>query len=181
MMSISANSVGSTHSMMRELEALYRRDVGAITAFFARRWRDPQTVADLTAETFAQAISSYGSFDTLVVDLRRDFIQFIVCQRALARQPGPRVPRPGGPSCLLGQHVSRDAEQPSPRRPSPREARDLLEAAALSPAQLRAIELVDIAGLTPQEAAIALGIASGVLRGRLFRARAQLRRQGVNR
>lgn len=62
-MSTGANAVGSTHPMAGELETLYRREVGAITAFFARRWRDPQTVADLTAETFAQAISSCDTFD----------------------------------------------------------------------------------------------------------------------
>lgn len=53
-----SHEVATTHPLMREPEALYRRDVDAIAAFFARRTRDPQAVADLTAETFAQAISS---------------------------------------------------------------------------------------------------------------------------
>ena len=39
------------------------------------------------------------------------------------------------------------------------------------------IELVDIAGLRPQEAATALGLAPGTVRMRLLRARARLRKR----
>ena len=39
------------------------------------------------------------------------------------------------------------------------------------------IELVDIAGLRPQEAAAALGLAPGTVRMRLLRARARLRKE----
>ena len=39
------------------------------------------------------------------------------------------------------------------------------------------IELVDIAGLRPQEAATALGLAPGTVRMRLLRARSRLRKQ----
>jgi DNA-directed RNA polymerase specialized sigma24 family protein len=38
-------------------------------------------------------------------------------------------------------------------------------------------ELVDLAGLTPREAAAALGISSGALRVRLARARQRLRHE----
>ena len=41
-----------------EFEALYRANVAAVTAYFARRSADPQTVADLTADTFVAAITS---------------------------------------------------------------------------------------------------------------------------
>jgi RNA polymerase sigma-70 factor (ECF subfamily) len=34
-----------------------------VTAYFARRSADPQTVADLTADTFVQAIMSFATFD----------------------------------------------------------------------------------------------------------------------
>ena len=40
-----------------------------------------------------------------------------------------------------------------------------------------AIELVDLDGLAPQEAAAVLGVARGVLRMRLSRARAGLRKE----
>lgn len=46
-----------------EFEALYRANVAAVTAYFARRSAEPQTVADLTADTFVQAITSFASFD----------------------------------------------------------------------------------------------------------------------
>ncbi len=32
-------------------------------AYFARRSRDPQVVADLTADTFVAVITSFGAFD----------------------------------------------------------------------------------------------------------------------
>jgi DNA-directed RNA polymerase specialized sigma24 family protein len=46
-----------------EFEALYRANVAVVTAYFARRSAEPQTVADLTAGTFVQAITSFATFD----------------------------------------------------------------------------------------------------------------------
>ena len=42
-----------------EFEVVYRANLASVTVFFARRCSDPQTVADLTAETFVAAISSF--------------------------------------------------------------------------------------------------------------------------
>ena len=42
---------------------MYRAHIDAVTAYFARRSTDPQTVADLTADTFVEAITSYSTFD----------------------------------------------------------------------------------------------------------------------
>ena len=42
------------------------------------------------------------------------------------------------------------------------------------------VELVDIAGLRPKEAAAALGLAPGTVRMRLMRTRARLRRQTLD-
>jgi RNA polymerase sigma-70 factor (ECF subfamily) len=47
----------------------------------------------------------------------------------------------------------------------------------LSPVDRTAVELVDLAGLTPKEAATALDVSPGALRIRLFRARARLRKE----
>src|ERR1700733_6457271 len=44
-------------------EAVYRANVGAVGRFFARRTTDPQTVADLTSETFVRAMSSIHTFE----------------------------------------------------------------------------------------------------------------------
>jgi len=54
---------GPTDGAVAEFEALYRANVVAVTAYFARRSAEPQTVADLTADTFVQAITSFATFD----------------------------------------------------------------------------------------------------------------------
>lgn len=57
--------------------------------------------------------------------------------------------------------------------------RELLQRAASMPELERAaIELVDLAGLSPRDAARTLGISPGAMRVRLFRARARLRKEG---
>jgi RNA polymerase sigma-70 factor (ECF subfamily) len=43
-----------------EFERLYRTNVDAVTAYFARRTADPQVVADLTADTFVAVITYFG-------------------------------------------------------------------------------------------------------------------------
>jgi DNA-directed RNA polymerase specialized sigma24 family protein len=45
-----------------EFEAVYRDNVRQVTAFFARRCRDPQQVADLTSQTFVEAIRSAATY-----------------------------------------------------------------------------------------------------------------------
>ena len=47
----------------REFEQVYRANVGAVTAYFARHCADPQTVADLTSETIVRAAGAFGGFD----------------------------------------------------------------------------------------------------------------------
>ena len=58
-----APQVSGPADRVAEFEALYRANVAAVTAYFARRSADPQTVADLTADTFVQAIVSFATFD----------------------------------------------------------------------------------------------------------------------
>lgn len=59
-----------------------------------------------------------------------------------------------------------------------RAGRDLIGRCARLPERERAaVELVDIAGLTPKEAATALGVSRVVLRKRLSRSRARLRKE----
>ena len=45
-----------------EFEVVYRENIRPVTAFFARRCRDPQQVADLTSQTFVEAIKSADTF-----------------------------------------------------------------------------------------------------------------------
>lgn len=160
-----------------EFERLYRSQVGSVTAFFARRSTDPQAVADLTAETFVQVITSFGTFDP-----RRGTARawvFGIAQRVYAahceahsRQQA-RVQRLAGRRELdadqLGELIDRiDAE---------RDGRALVSELAALPALDRAlVELVDIAGLHAKEAAGVLGLSAGAARMRLMRARGHLRK-----
>jgi len=158
-------------------EALYRANVAAVTAYFARRSADPQTVADLTADTFVQAIMSFATFDPRK-GTSRAWV-FGIARRIYAAhceahsQQRSRVERLAGRRELapdeVGELIDRiDAE---------RAGRALVTGLTTLPAADRAVvELVDLAGLQPKEAALALGIAPGALRMRLMRARARLRK-----
>ena len=158
-----------------EFELLYRAQVDAITAYFARRSRDPQTVADLTADTFVQAITSYGSYDPrqgsargwLFGIARRVYAGHCEArsrhQESVARLAGRRELEPD----QVGELLDRiDAE---------RSGRALVTALGSLPEAERAlVELVDLDGLTPKEAAATLGLSAGAARMRLMRARARL-------
>lgn len=62
---------------------LYRRHRVAVLAYFARRTACPQTAADLTAETFAQAFSSRQRFNKTDVPARAWL--FAIARRQLSR------------------------------------------------------------------------------------------------
>jgi RNA polymerase sigma factor (sigma-70 family) len=160
-----------------EFEALYRANVAVVTAYFARRSTEPQTVADLTADTFVQAITSLGTFDPRK-GTSRAWV-FGIARRIYAAhcqahsQQRSRVERLAGRRELapdeVGDLIDRiDAE---------RAGRALVSGLTTLPATDRAaVELVDLAGLAPKDAAQVLGVAPGTLRMRLLRARARLRK-----
>ena len=50
-------------SPIEEFEHVYVRNVDGLMGYFARRCRDPQTVADLTSETFVRAVDGFAGFD----------------------------------------------------------------------------------------------------------------------
>jgi RNA polymerase sigma factor (sigma-70 family) len=168
---------GSAAGLAAAFEQVYRAHVGEVTAYFARRTADPQTVADLTADTFVRAITSFATFDPdrgshrgwLFGIARRVFARH--CERAsrgrdvVERLAGWRALDIDEAAELVGRI---DAE---------RAGRALLDGvAALAQADRDVIELVDIAGLDHGEAAAALGISPGAMRIRLFRARGRLRK-----
>lgn len=165
--------------LLDDFEAVYRAEFGRVTAFFARRTASPQTVADLTADTFVEAMTSFRTFDPsrgsargwLFAIARRVYARH--CERDAIRRDA--AARDAGRRVLdidqIGELVHRiDAE---------RVGRELLaRLAALPPVERVAVELVDLAGLTPKEAAVALDVSPGALRVRLFRARSRLRKEG---
>src|ERR1700759_250531 len=50
-------------SPLEEFEQVYLRNVDVLMGYFARRCRDPHTVADLTSETFVRAVDGFAKFD----------------------------------------------------------------------------------------------------------------------
>jgi RNA polymerase sigma factor (sigma-70 family) len=163
-----------------EFERLYRANVDAVMAYFARRSRDPNVVADLTADTFVAVIASFGAFDPRKGTARA--WMFGIARRVYASyceahsQQQHKLQRLAGRRDLDQDEV----EELLGRIDAERAGRDLVAALATLPERDRAvIELVDLAGLRPKEAATALGLPPGAVRMRLMRTRARLRRQAT--
>jgi RNA polymerase sigma factor (sigma-70 family) len=158
-------------------EGLYRANVTAVTAYFARRSADPHVVADLTSDTFVTAITSFGSFDpgkgtarSWIFGIARH-VYAAHCE-AHGRQQD-RLLRLAGRRDLEADHLGELID----RIDAERAGRSLIAGLAELPDGDRAlVELVDIVGLAPKQAAAALGVTSGAVRIRLMRARARLRK-----
>lgn len=159
-----------------EFEAVYRANVGAIAAFFARRCSEPQLVADLTSETFTQAIASLSSFDPRRGSARSWL--FGIARHVYARQCEQTANGHHALAALAGHRELEpdEIEELAARIDDQRAGRELLERlAALPELERAALELVDLDGLAPREAAAALNVSRSALRVRLFRARTRLR------
>lgn len=151
-----------------------------MTAYFARRTTDPQLVADLTADTFVTVIKCFESFDprkgtarAWVFGIARH-VYASYCEAQ--RQQQDKLRRLAGQRELDQDQVEELLE----RIDAERAGRGLIAALAMLPERERAvIELVDVAGLRPKDAATALGLTPGTVRMRLMRARAGLRRQAA--
>jgi RNA polymerase sigma-70 factor (ECF subfamily) len=160
-----------------EFERLYRANVEAVTAYFARRSADPNVVADLTADTFVEVITRFESFDPRKGTIRAwvfgiaRHVYASYCEAYSQQQH--RIQRLAGRRDLDPDQV----EELLDRIDAERAGRDLVSGLASLPERDRAVvELVDIAGLRPKEAATALGLTPGTARMRLMRARGRLRK-----
>jgi RNA polymerase sigma factor (sigma-70 family) len=161
-----------------QFEVVYRAHVGAVAVFFARRSTDPQTVADLTSETFVRAISSIHTFEGRG-SLRGWLLA--IAKAVYAQHQAKLADGRHAFDRLIGQAELHDdeLEDLAERIDAQRAGRELLKRAALlTELERSAIELVDLDGLAPQDAAHVLDISPGALRVRLFRARARLRKGG---
>lgn len=172
-----ASEQTAASSAATEFERLYRANVDAVTAYFARRTADPQLVADLTADTFVAVITGFESFDPRKGTARAwlfgiaGHVYAAHCQAYSHQQH--KLRRLAGRRELDQDQVEELLE----RIDAERAGRGLLAELARLPERDRAvIDLVDIAGLRPQEAAAALGLTPGTARMRLMRARARLRK-----
>jgi RNA polymerase sigma factor (sigma-70 family) len=166
------------NSLLEEFEEVYLRNVDVLMGYFARRCRDPQTVADLTSETFVRAMDGFARFDPRRGSDRAWLfgIAAHVFARHCEQSAGGRdaVARLGGRRALDEDVIEELAE----RIDAEREGAALMQRYARLPAVERtAIELVDLEGLTPKEAALALGVSGVAFRKRLSRARSRLRKE----
>jgi RNA polymerase sigma factor (sigma-70 family) len=160
-----------------EFEAVYRENIRPVTAFFARRCRNPQHVADLSSQTFVEAIKSANTFQGrgtptawLIAIARRVYANHLTDEAAGA----DLIDQLGGRLVLAHDEV----EDLAARIDAERDGKELLERAGrLSGLEREAIELVDVMGLTPKDAARVLGVSPNALRVRLFRAHNRLRKE----
>jgi RNA polymerase sigma factor (sigma-70 family) len=162
---------------LAEFEHVYRGNVAVVTAYFARRCGEPQTVADLTSETFLRAAGAFAGFDPGRGTPRAWLFGIAghVFAAHCAEVAGGRdaTARLAGHRSLQGD----ETEELTARIDAERAGRALIERCAQLPELERsAIELVGLSGLTPKEAAAALGVSRVVLRKRLSRARSRLRK-----
>jgi RNA polymerase sigma factor (sigma-70 family) len=158
------------------LEAFYAAHYADVVRYFARRLQDPHDVADLVADTFIAAMENAPKYDPrrgrplawlLGIGhntLRRFYRQRLADRQAVARFAGRRL--------LDADDVALLEDQIDNERRAHSAYRMLGE---LSAADRELVELVDITGLSPKEAATAMGLLPGMARVRLFRARAKLR------
>jgi RNA polymerase sigma factor (sigma-70 family) len=165
-------------SPLEEFEQVYLRNVDVLMGYFARRCRDPHTVADLTSETFVRAMDGFARFDPRRGSDRAWLfgIATHVFARYCEQSASDRVA-----AAWLGGHRTLDEdeiEELAERIDAEREGAALMQRYARLPAVERAaIELVDLEGLTPKEAALALGVSRVAFRQRLSRARSRLRKE----
>ena len=161
-----------------EFELGYRAHVEAVTSYFAWRTEDPQLTADLTADTFVEAMTSFTTFNPAKGSPRAWL--FGIARRVFA-QHCEGVTRGRSTVARLGGYRVLDVDEAAElldRIDAERSSRDLLDGlATLSQADREVVDLIDIAGLTRKEAAAALGVSPGALRVRLFRVRHKLRAQ----
>jgi RNA polymerase sigma-70 factor (ECF subfamily) len=165
-------------SELAEFEQIYRSNVGVVTAYFARRCADPQTVADLTSETIVRAAAAFRGFDpsrgnarAWLFGIAANVYAHHCAQAASGRDAAVRL---AGISDLPADEIDELAGKIDAQRAG----RELIKRCSLLPELERtAVELVDLDGLTPKEAAAALGVRRGVLRMRLSRGRARLRKE----
>lgn len=161
--------------------AFYRRHVGAVTGFMARRVSDPHTVVDLTADVFLAAIRSAHTYDPGAgseIGWLYGIARHVVAAEARRsdREAG-KVRRIAGHRLLDSDDIGRleerlDAESVGRRT---REAM-----AGLPEGERAALELVAVDQLTVAEAAQALGVRQVTVRVRLHRARKALRAAAEN-
>jgi RNA polymerase sigma-70 factor (ECF subfamily) len=157
-------------------EAFYRRHVGDVGRFIARRVDDPYTAADLTADVFLAVIDSAHTYrpdrGSAIAWVYGVAHHVVAAERRRARRERAATGRIAGRRLLDSADIARLEE----RIDAERSARRVYAALADVPEATRQLlEFVAVDGLPVAEAADALGISPLAARVRLHRARKYLR------
>ena len=159
-------------------EAFYREHFDAVLRFVVRRVADPHLAADLTAEVFLAAIDAAPAYRAgrgvpraWLFGIARNLVSSELRRAARERRAHGQIQ---GRRLLEPDDITRLQEQIDAAARS----RELYLALAGLPEGERAVfELTALDGLTPAQAAAALGIRPVTARVRLHRARGALRDQ----
>jgi len=158
------------------LEAFYTAHYDAVVRYLARRLDDPHDVADLVADTFLTALDGAAGFDPArgrplawLLGIAHNTLRHWYRSRRADRQA---VTRLSGRRLLDSEDILRLEERIDAERQATR-ARGAYD--SLAPTDRELLDLVELTGLTPREAAQAMGLPQALVRVRLFRARTRLR------
>ena len=161
-----------------EFEHVYVSSVEVVMGYFARRCAEPQTVADLTSETFLRAAAGFAGYDPNRGPARAWLLG--IASKVFARHCQHAANGREAAARLAGHRQLDEDEivELEERIDAVREGALLVKRCALLPElERQAVEMVDIEGLTPKEAAEALEVSRVALRQRLARARTRLRKE----
>lgn len=158
------------------LPEFYRRHIGKITGMGARRFANPEDVADFVADVFVEVMRSAGGYDPH----RGRAVPWLygVAGNVAADLHRRRVRRCEAEDRVAGRLLlnADDYARVEECIDAAREARRLYGALAnLSEPDRRLLELVAVDGCTPAQAGQALGISAVTARVRLLRARTRLK------
>ena len=161
-----------------EFEHVYVSSIEVVMGYFARRCAEPQTVADLTSETFLRAAAGFAGYDPDRGPARAWL--FGIASRVFAKHCEQSASGRAAQARLAGHRQLDEDEiaELEERIDAERQGALLVKRCAQLPElERQAVELVDIEGLTPKEAAEALEVSRVALRQRLARARTRLRKE----
>jgi RNA polymerase sigma-70 factor (ECF subfamily) len=167
----------AARSDARAFEEFYRRRVGTVVRFVARRSSSPAEVVDLVAAIWLEVVASIERFD----ERRGSATGWVlgIAAHLCASDARRRAAEAAAVRRLAGQRMldGDDLERLESELDAAEPARRLVNAIAELPAAEREVaELVLVEELTPSQVARALDIAAPAVRMRLARARRKLRR-----
>lgn len=159
----------------RAFESFYRRHLQALLRFATRRCHSPEEAAELVSLVFLEVRTGASGYDRRrggarpwLLGIARHCLADLRGERARAVDAERRL---GGMAQLDPNEYAEIEARIDAERLYPRLQRAL---ARLSPAERELLSLVEREGLTPAEAARALGIRPVTARVRLLRARRKL-------